>query len=306
VRPPITIALVLTGIALLACLQEVDANLRARDVTVETGRLPPGVAAAALGGLRTPVLCAMWLEADRLFREKRWWALRSHYELIVQLEPRIPAAWGFIADRMILNLADRVRGVGPRAVWAWTREGLTFIERGIAANPGANPESYKLRLQHFGRLLTRLAPNKDLCARFRAWKGRSVREEALRVAAALAALYPGDEQEAMRAPTVLRCFAIIAFHRARGLEGPDRTAAREAWRVAAEQYRETEAALRDHATLWGPGSRAENLDRLAETFIDLCVRLAEIPARDARARLIRERLGPFTGYDEVHAILRTL
>ena len=86
--------LLLAGLAAMSLLQAHDEDLRGRAGSLPAldagGGFPPGVAAAALGGLRTPVLAAVWIESDHLLREQRYWALRARYELIVRLEPRIP------------------------------------------------------------------------------------------------------------------------------------------------------------------------------------------------------------------------
>jgi hypothetical protein len=63
---------------------------------------------------------------------------------------------------MILNLADRA---GPEDAWAWKREGLEFIDRGLAANT----DSYWLRLQRLVRLTTNLGGREEDRRRYRAW-----------------------------------------------------------------------------------------------------------------------------------------
>ena len=292
VRIPLVL---LVGLVAMSVLQAHDEALRARTGMLSTvemgGGLPPGVAAAALGGLRTPVLAAVWIESDHLLREQRFWALRSRYELIVRLEPRIPSAWGFVGDLMIMNLAD----MAPDAdqAWAWQREGLDFLDRGIAANPG----SYMLRIQRWARILFKLGGIPDARARFAAWRGRTVEEEAIRLGRDLAERYPDDPIEVTRVAQVHKQFAYLEFKKADKLFRTDPISAREdylraaaRWRTAAEEYRRTPEAAGD-------------FPRYAEAFGTLAEALATVRTAEERSRLVHEKLDLFTDYVEAHEIL---
>jgi hypothetical protein len=249
------------------------------------------VAASVLGGFRTPAIVALWLQADRLAEERRWWALRTRYELIVELEPRIPAAWGLLADRLMLDMAGTTKD--PDASWAWVREGLEMLDRGLRANP----DSYWLRLQKMVRLTAGLAWSEDRSARFLAWRGRTVKEEALEAARRLAALRPGRAQERLAEGHVHKAFAYVEFRRA--WDSADPAARAEGFRRAAAGYREAERAYR--------AAREEGATyvRYAAAFADLADALAEVRDRTRAERMAREALSPFTDFLEVRELLDT-
>lgn len=290
----VRIALVVAGLAALLLLQEADRDLRKPDGAVEvtsSGGLPPGVAAAALGGLRAPAIAALWLDADRLRREEQWWALRSRYEMIVRLEPRIASAWGMLADRMILEFADAATTADE--AWSWTREGLLLYRRGLEVNPG----SYWLRRLLLARLVVRVGPFPELSERFRAWRGRPVREEALEVARDLARLYGAESKgEAKLVPWVHRVFAYQDFRRAwdgaAGSPAARAYASAEAgWRRAAEESRRLgESEDADYETV----------------FADLSAALPGVTDPTERSRLVREKLGRYEDYVEAKDLLERL
>jgi hypothetical protein len=279
----------------MSVLQSRDEALRERDGMIPTledgGALPPGVAAAALGGLRTPVLAAVWIEADHLRREGRYWALRSRYELIVRLEPRIPSAWGYVGDLMILNIADLAGD--PDQAWAWRRDGLEILDRGIAANP----ESYLLRLQRWTRVLYKIGGDPDMRPRFEAWRGRSVEEEAVRLGRDLGERYPDDPDEVTRVAQVRKAFAFLEFQLADLAAGEDPADARKRYRRAAVGFRAAGEEYRRHP--WAAGDFPAYTAALAA----LAEALVALPAGAERERLVLEKLGPFKDYVEASLLL---
>ncbi len=286
--------ILLVGLILMLLLQsrtdELRRGLGPVNATAVRG-MAPGAAAAALGGLRTPVLVALWIEADHLWREKRWWALPSRYELIVRLEPRIQSAWGLVADRLILNLPSRTPD--PDQKWAWTRLGLSMLDRGLAANP----DSYWLRLQRWIRLVGSLGGDPEMCARFEDWRGWTLETEALRHATDLEARYPDDPFESTRVAQTLKAFAFLEFERAYATFAETPDSAREGYRRAEIRWRAVADAYRKYET------DQTGFIRYAETFASLSADLTRVSTLEQRARLVYEKLVEFRDYGEAEKAL---
>jgi len=284
----------LAGLVILLLLQARTDELRRSRISAGVPAatdLAPGAAAAALGGFRTPVLVGLWIEADHLWREKKWWAIPSRYELIVRLEPRIQSAWGLVADRLILNLASRAQG--PDQQWAWVRLGLSMLDRGLAVNP----DSYWLRVQRWVRLVHNLAGDPEMCARYEVWRGRTIEEDALVHARELEERYPEDPLESTRVAQTLRAFAFLDFERAHAVFEESPEVAGLGFARAASRWEAVADACRGYRPV-----KTEFI-RYAEPFASLSTALTRVGTVAERDRLVREKLDGFRDYSEAGRLL---
>jgi hypothetical protein len=99
-------------------------------------QVPPDVAmlSTTLGPLRGLWIYTLWIQADKLKEEKRFYDALQRAQWICKLQPRFPDVWVFQAWNMAYNIS--VTKHTPQERWQWVRNGLMLlIRQGIPLNP---------------------------------------------------------------------------------------------------------------------------------------------------------------------------
>lgn len=90
----------------------------------------------APGGLRAPIISYLWIRADRLKNEGRYFDAMQLAELICTLQPRFPGVWSFHSWNMAWNIS--VATHSPEERWLWVTNGLRLLrDKGLAYNPNS-------------------------------------------------------------------------------------------------------------------------------------------------------------------------
>lgn len=108
-------------------------SLRYTDVTVDNA--PPIVAlGTAIGALRGLVVDYLWIKANMMQEEGRYYDMLEDARLITKLQPRFPFVWIFHGHNMAYNIS--VLTNTPEERWEWVNKGLSLIrEEGLRYNP---------------------------------------------------------------------------------------------------------------------------------------------------------------------------
>ena len=99
--------------------------------------LPASVAVTTilLGGFRGLAADWLWMRADSLQEEGKYFELAQLSAWIARLQPRSPGIWGYLAWNMAYNLSALAGDADGR--WRWVREGVRLLEEdGLAECPG--------------------------------------------------------------------------------------------------------------------------------------------------------------------------
>ena len=200
-------ALVLFGLARLPVERSLDAAFRAanlRAAAPEIGmreQLGQLGYAAALSGFRSLVAAFLWIEAHTAWEQTAWGRMAGLFESVTALQPRSLVYWDLSAWHMAWNASVAAREnpeepsefLRQRAEREYHRLGRSFLERGIANNPG----SYLLQ-ERLGVLLRDKFA--DHCAAADAFTAAAAKDSAppyvKRMAAYELAACPGREREA--------------------------------------------------------------------------------------------------------------
>jgi hypothetical protein len=90
----------------------------------------------APGGLRAPVVNALWIRAQELKQDGRYYDAMQLASTICQLQPRFAGVWAFHAWNMAWNIS--VATHTPDERWRWVTNGLELLrDEGIPRNPDA-------------------------------------------------------------------------------------------------------------------------------------------------------------------------
>ena len=134
-------ALLLAGLLALA---PTEAGLRASRSAIpaaEIGTSWVRYVMVGLAGLRGVVSEVLWLRADRLQRQGRYFELVQLSDWINALDPRATEAWVFNAWNLSYNVSSMLPD--PDARLPWVAAGISLLrDRAIPANP-ASPELYR-------------------------------------------------------------------------------------------------------------------------------------------------------------------
>lgn len=88
----------------------------------------------APGGLRAPIVAALWMRAEELKEKGRYHEMRDLSEWICRFMPRYPGVWTYHAWNMAWNVSVTAHGGDER--WRWLESGINLLrDRGIALNP---------------------------------------------------------------------------------------------------------------------------------------------------------------------------
>lgn len=129
--------LLLAAALLLACTWFVQMPLTGMQ---QAHRLSPAVQEPfevipilVLGGFRGVVVDFLWIRGMARHDEKRFFELKTIFDLIANLQPNIPDVWIFQGWNMAYNIAHNMQT--KEGKWKWVKAGLEYMERGVPKNP---------------------------------------------------------------------------------------------------------------------------------------------------------------------------
>jgi hypothetical protein len=99
---------------------------------------PPSLAFAtvALGAFRGLVVDVLWVRAERLKEEGKFFDAKQLAEWITLLQPRFAAVWDFQAWNMAYNISVEIPASRPQERWQWVKNGYELLrDKGIEKNP---------------------------------------------------------------------------------------------------------------------------------------------------------------------------
>ena len=99
---------------------------------------PPSLAFAtvALGAFRGLVVDILWIRADRLKEQGKFFDAKQLAEWITLLQPRFAAVWDFHAWNMAYNISAAIPASRPEERWHWVKNGFELLrDKGIEKNP---------------------------------------------------------------------------------------------------------------------------------------------------------------------------
>ena len=88
-----------------------------------------------LGGFRGIVVDFLWIRGMARHDEKRFFELKTIFDLIANLQPNIPDVWIFQGWNMAYNIAHNMQT--KEGKWKWVKAGLAYMERGMPKNPAS-------------------------------------------------------------------------------------------------------------------------------------------------------------------------
>ncbi|NQV32407.1 MAG: hypothetical protein HQ515_06915 [Phycisphaeraceae bacterium] len=101
---------------------------------------PPSLAFAtvAMGAFRGLVVDILWMRADKLKDEGKFFDAKQLAEWISILQPRFATVWEFHAWNMAYNISVAIPASQPAQRWQWVRNGYELLrDKGIPYNPKA-------------------------------------------------------------------------------------------------------------------------------------------------------------------------
>jgi hypothetical protein len=103
------------------------------DTTVE-GQPPQVAAGIAMGAFRGLFVNMLWIRANQLKEDGRYYESMDLAKAITELQPRFPQVWVFHAWNMAYNIS--VNTQTPDERWRWVSSGIHLLrDEGIPANP---------------------------------------------------------------------------------------------------------------------------------------------------------------------------
>lgn len=99
---------------------------------------PPSLAFAtvAMGAFRGLIVDILWMRADKLKEEGKFFDAKQLADWITALQPRFPAVWDFQAWNMAYNISVAIPNSQPEERWRWVRNGYELLrDRAIELNP---------------------------------------------------------------------------------------------------------------------------------------------------------------------------
>ena len=99
---------------------------------------PPSLAFAtvALGAFRGLVVDVLWIRAEQLKEEDKFFDAKQLAEWITILQPRFAAVWEFHAWNMAYNISVAIPSSRPQERWQWVKNGYELLrDKGIPKNP---------------------------------------------------------------------------------------------------------------------------------------------------------------------------
>ncbi len=99
---------------------------------------PPSLAFAtvAMGAFRGLVVDILWMRADNLKQEGKFFDAKQLAEWITLLQPRFASVWDFHAWNMAYNISVAIPNTQPEDRWRWVRNGYELLrDKAIIKNP---------------------------------------------------------------------------------------------------------------------------------------------------------------------------
>ncbi len=88
----------------------------------------------APGGLRAPVVNYLWIRAEELKQDGRYYDAMQLAELICSLQPHFPGVWSFHSWNMAWNISAATHT--PEERWIWVTNGMRLLrDKGVPMNP---------------------------------------------------------------------------------------------------------------------------------------------------------------------------
>ena len=135
--------LALVGVALITMpIQKKRQELQLGLDPAYAGEMPPGVnlSSVVLGSFRGVALDYLWLRANRLEQEGKYYEAKQLARWITTLQPHLADVWEFQSWNMAYNIS--VAMDSPQERWMWVRAGIELLrDHGIPQNPRA-PQLY--------------------------------------------------------------------------------------------------------------------------------------------------------------------
>jgi len=103
---------------------------------------PPSLAFAtvAMGAFRGLMVDILWMRADKLKEEGKFFDAKQIAEWITVLQPRFSAVWEFHAWNMAYNISVAIPATRPHERWRWVKNGYELIrDKGLTHNPKSLP-----------------------------------------------------------------------------------------------------------------------------------------------------------------------
>ena len=101
---------------------------------------PPSLAftTVAMGAFRGLVVDILWMRADNLKQEGKFFDAKQLADWITLLQPRFAAVWDFQAWNMAYNISVAIPSSQPEERWRWVRNGYELLrDKGIKENPNS-------------------------------------------------------------------------------------------------------------------------------------------------------------------------
>lgn len=100
--------------------------------------IPPSLAfaSAATGAFRGLLVDALWLHAENLKQDKKFFDAKQVAEWITALQPRFGSVWDFQAWNLAYNISVAIPATQPQERWRWVQNGYKLLrDEGIPLNP---------------------------------------------------------------------------------------------------------------------------------------------------------------------------
>jgi hypothetical protein len=95
----------------------------------------------ALGGFRGLISNALWIRANELQEDGKYFEMVQLSDWITKLEPHLPAVWVHLAWNMAYNISVKFNEPADR--WMWVERGINLLrDEGLKYNP-KEPEMYR-------------------------------------------------------------------------------------------------------------------------------------------------------------------
>ncbi|NLK41005.1 MAG: hypothetical protein GX298_02985, partial [Planctomycetes bacterium] len=139
----IILCLAVGAATLIGAAMQLDGIRTAREemglvATTALENAPPSLAFAtvALGAFRGLLVNILWIRADNLKQEGKFFDAKQLAEWITTLQPRFAAVWDFHAWNMAYNISVAIPNTQPEERWRWVRNGYELLrDRAIPLNP---------------------------------------------------------------------------------------------------------------------------------------------------------------------------
>ncbi|NLW83415.1 MAG: hypothetical protein GXY41_03270 [Phycisphaerae bacterium] len=141
----VILCLIVGAASLIGAAMQMDGIHTAREemglvATTSLENAPPSLAFAtvAMGAFRGLVVNILWIRADNLKQEGKFFDAKQLAEWITTLQPRFAAVWDFHAWNMAYNISVAIPNTQPEERWRWVRNGYELLrDRAIPLNPNS-------------------------------------------------------------------------------------------------------------------------------------------------------------------------